>query len=83
MLGLNHLKVNHSTNFVDPVTGVHTQNIERLWRGLKDIRKRYQGIPKSELESHIAEFVWRNVNKVDYENAFIKAIHLLCDVRYD
>lgn len=29
-----HRTVNHSANFIDSKTGVHTQNIERLWRKL-------------------------------------------------
>ena len=29
--GYNHLTVNHQEYFVDPVTGAHTLNLERLW----------------------------------------------------
>jgi hypothetical protein len=35
--GFEHYSVNHSENFVDPdVPWIHTQNIERLWRSLKE-----------------------------------------------
>jgi len=34
-LGYTHRTVNHSENFLDPVTHVQTQNIERFWRDLK------------------------------------------------
>jgi hypothetical protein len=35
--GFDHHSVNHSENFVDPnIPWVHTQNIERLWRSLKE-----------------------------------------------
>ena len=29
--GLSHRTVNHCTNFVEPTTGVHIQNIESYW----------------------------------------------------
>ncbi|XP_031337372.1 uncharacterized protein LOC116168438 [Photinus pyralis] len=33
--GFRHLTVNHSLTFMDPDTGAHTQNIERLWRDVR------------------------------------------------
>ena len=52
-----HDMVNHSLNFVDPVTGVHTQNVESYWNRVKTKFKRMKG------ELHEAmlldEFMWR------------------------
>ena len=81
-LGYIHKVVNHSQNFVNPIDGTHTQKIERFWRGLKDVRKRYQGIPNSEIDSHISEFLWRRMRKVTINNCFEEAIYMLADVQF-
>ena len=33
--GYRHVRVNHSQNYVDPETGLHTQNLERAWQTYK------------------------------------------------
>ena len=33
--GYRHLSVNHREHFVDPLTGCHTQHIERAWQTIK------------------------------------------------
>ncbi|CAC5396874.1 unnamed protein product [Mytilus coruscus] len=39
--GFEHLKVNHSVNFVDPETGAHTNTIESTWHALKKSLPKY------------------------------------------
>ena len=81
-LGFIHKTVNHSKNFVDPIDGTHTQKIERFWRGIKDIRKKYQGIPDTEIESHINEYLWRRTRNVTFENCFEEALSMLTEVQF-
>ena len=50
-----HNTVNHSRNFVDPVTGVHTQNIESYWN-------------RVQLPSYLDEFMWRERHGKTYRD---------------
>lgn len=56
--GYSHFTVNHSRNFVDPQTGVHTQNIERLWRDMRAAIPRF-GIVEEHYIHYLAEFVFK------------------------
>ena len=54
-----HNTVNHSVNFVDPTTGVHTQHIESYWNRAKIKLKRMKGCHSTHLPSYLDEFMWR------------------------
>ena len=58
-LGYIHQTVNHSRHFVDPVTGVHTNNIESRWAACKATFKCRFGVPKDQLPSYLYEYIWR------------------------
>ena len=49
----------HSQHFVDPITRYHTRNSERKWGELKAVIREKKGIHDKQLNSHIAEFLWR------------------------
>jgi predicted ABC-class ATPase len=73
----NHFTVNHSKNFVDPVTKQHTQLIECLWLVAKStIMKRRRGTCTKNLPGHLAEDWLRSLDK-NYPNVFIKILSLL------
>ena len=57
-LGLQHRTVNHSLNFVDPGTGVHTQHIESYWNKCKGRFKTMHGTTIGKLPSYLDEFMW-------------------------
>jgi hypothetical protein len=54
-LGLQHETVNHSVNFVDPSTGVHTQSIESYWAKTKYKFKVMKGVRSDALPSYLDE----------------------------
>ena len=55
----SHGTVNHSVTFVDPTTGVHTQNVESYWCRVKTKLKRMRGCHSHQLPSYLDEFMWR------------------------
>uniref|UniRef100_A0A914DN83 ISXO2-like transposase domain-containing protein n=1 Tax=Acrobeloides nanus TaxID=290746 RepID=A0A914DN83_9BILA len=60
--GYQHLTVNHSVNFVDPDTGVHTQNIENTWMRFKKKLKKSHGLNTANADrysDYLQEFMWR------------------------
>ena len=62
-LGYRHFDVNHSANFVDPVTGVHTQTIEGTWTHAKSKALRRGGRRTEEsLTQDLTDFIWRKQN---------------------
>ena len=56
---VQHHTVNHSLHFVDPATGVHTQNTESYWQRVKTKLKRMRGCHKNQFSSYLDEFMWR------------------------
>ena len=55
--GFTHFTVNHSENFVDPVSGLHTQKMEGYWRVLKS-KLQKGGVRKCDLGFHLLEFMY-------------------------
>ena len=59
-LQLDHGTVNHSLNFVDPETGVHTQAIESYWAKAKPKFKTRKGVSVDALSTYLDERMWRD-----------------------
>ena len=57
--GYVHFTVNHSENYVDPVTGATTNHVESVWQKLKVAHVKRYGTARSTLDSHPFEFLWR------------------------
>jgi hypothetical protein len=67
-LGFTHKIVNHTENFVNPIDGTHTQNIEFYWNKIKFRIKNKKGICKNLLKDYVNEWMWRDsVQKKDFQ----------------
>ncbi|TRY68836.1 hypothetical protein TCAL_03040, partial [Tigriopus californicus] len=65
-----HLTVNHSQNFVNPINGACTNHIEVYWKNAKQRLKAMSGTVSSMLPSHLDEFMWREIHGKDSAQAF-------------
>ena len=69
-----HQTVNHSIEFVNSATGVHTQNIESYWNRVKIKIKRMRGCHDQMMSSYLDEFMWRE----RHGRTASAALHSLC-----
>ncbi|CAI6362106.1 unnamed protein product [Macrosiphum euphorbiae] len=73
--GFQHNQVNHKYNFVDPNSGTHTQNVERMWGSAKWGNKKRRVTDRNFLDSYLAEFMWRSkLNNSDPFETILKDI---------
>ena len=55
----SHSTVNHSLHFIDPGTGIHTQNVESYWNRVKGKFKCMKGVHEKMMSSYLDEFMCR------------------------
>ena len=48
-----------------------------MWREVKRIRRRYEGIGRDDIDYHLAEYMWREAESVCHYNSFREAIILI------
>src|SRR5438132_4373931 len=72
-LNMIHRTVNHSENFIDPDTGVHTNTIEGLWNGIK-IQIPPRNRNKDTITNHLFEFIWHKRNCDNLWTSFLNAL---------
>ena len=72
--------VNHSLHFVDPTTGVHTQNVESYWARVKLRFKRMKGVDARQLPSYLDEFMWRERYGTTAQQALDKILEHIADI---
>ena len=60
-----HRVVVHKDNFVDPLTGVHTQEIESAWNRLKYRVRLQKGVRSQDLQPFLNESMWRDWRGLD------------------
>jgi hypothetical protein len=71
---------NHTENFIDPETGVHTNNIEGVWSPKLKCRIPAKTRVPMVLVYDIVKWLWINKHA---DNLWISLLNLLHNVRYD
>jgi transposase-like protein len=79
--GFEHLRVNHSINFVDPDTGAHTNRIESSWGACKAVVLR-QHRNKRMVEGHLAVYLFQKscrIQGIPRFEAFCRLYQQVCN----
>jgi hypothetical protein len=76
VLGLTHFSVCHKENFIHPISGIHTQNVESYWNKLKMVIKAMKGVNESKHNDLIDVFLWRE-RVINCEWTAMKSLLLL------
>ena len=77
--GYTHESVNHSKNFVDPVTKAHTQRIESMWRWVRAKAVPKTGCLPSSLDYFLSAFSYRRI----ISGNFIRFLKDIFSIRFD
>lgn len=70
----NHSTITHKYNFIDPITGIHTQNVESYNNKIKSDIKAQRGVRRNDRQDFLNLFVFIDTLK---ENAFDVILDLL------
>ena len=65
----HHKAVVHWLHFVDPVTGIHTQEVESCWNNLKLSQKIHKGIGREDMQFYLDEKMQRQWRAENPQNA--------------
>ena len=78
-LGYGHEVVIHDQNFVDPVTGVHTNGVEAYWSRAKQKIKAVYGSRLHMIPAYLDEFMWRERHGLASAHAFDNMLAVLAE----
>ena len=65
-----HKEVNHHKNYLNPEDkSIHTQNIERMWKEMKEKKMKMNGVKCELTEFYVSEWNWKRRNGLSFEAA--------------
>ena len=72
-----HRVVNHSRYFIDPRTGIHTQEAESCWATLKLKQVMKRGIRRKDMQSYLDDRMWRQWRGGPHQQIMSNFLHAL------